>query len=106
LIIAFSGNSHALVPLFAIGVFLAWTLSQSGMVIHWRRERGNSWKLKALLNGTGAVATATTFVIVGSFKFFDGGWIALLLIPFLVILFRHFYKRNQETLAMTPSYGT
>ena len=104
LIIAFSGSSHALVPLFAIGVFLAWTLSQSGMVIHWRRERGNAWKLKALLNGTGAAATAITFVIVGSFKFFEGGWIALLLIPFLVILFRRFYKRRQEGLVMTPRY--
>jgi amino acid transporter len=104
LIIAFSGNSHALVPLFAIGVFLAWTLSQSGMVIHWRRERGKAWKLKALLNGTGAAATATTFVIVGSFKFFEGGWIALLLIPFLVILFMRFYKRREEHLVMTPKY--
>jgi amino acid transporter len=104
LIVAFSGNSHALVPLFAIGVFLAWTLSQSGMVIHWRRERGRTWKLKALLNGTGAVATATTFVIVGSFKFFEGGWIALLLIPFLVILFMRFYRRREEPLVMTPKY--
>ena len=102
LIVAFSGNSHALVPLFAIGVFLAWTLSQSGMVIHWRRERGKAWKLKALLNGTGAAATAATFVIVGCFKFFEGGWIALLLIPFLMILFIRFYRRRQEPLLMSP----
>jgi K+ transporter len=74
------------------------------MVIHWRRERGRTWKLKALLNGTGAVATATTFVIVGSFKFFEGGWIALLLIPFLVILFMRFYRRREEPLVMTPKY--
>ncbi|HUK50462.1 MAG TPA: APC family permease [Terriglobales bacterium] len=102
LIVGFSGSSHALVPLFAIGVFLAWTLSQSGMVIHWRRERGSAWRLKALLNGTGAVATAVTFVIVGSFKFTEGGWIALFLIPLLVILFIRCYKYRQESQVVIP----
>jgi amino acid transporter len=93
LIVLFSGSSHALVPLFAVGVFLAWTLSQSGMVIHWRRQRGGRWKLKALLNGTGAAATAVTFVIVGSSKFLEGAWIAVLLIPILVIIFLWFRAR-------------
>jgi amino acid transporter len=87
LIALFSGSSHALIPLFAVGVFLAWTLSQTGMVIHWRRKRGNSWRLKALLNGGGALATGVTFIIVGTSKFLEGGWIALLLIPILVALF-------------------
>jgi len=93
LIVLFSGSSHALVPLFAVGVFLAWTLSQSGMVIHWRRQRGGRWKLKALLNGTGAAATAVTFVIVGSSKFIEGAWIAVLLIPILVMIFLWFRAR-------------
>ena len=103
LITAFSGDSHALIPLFAVGVFLAWTLSQSGMVRHWQRERGKAWKLKALLNGTGAVATAITFVIVTSFKFFDGAWIAIILIPILVALFLHIHSRRSETLTPTVS---
>jgi amino acid transporter len=96
LIVAFSGNSHALIPLFAVGVFLAWTLSQAGMVIHWRRNRGKRWRFKALLNGTGAVATAVTFIIVGAFKFFDGAWIAVILIPILVFLFLQVHNRQRE----------
>jgi amino acid transporter len=94
LITLFSGSSHALIPLFAVGVFLAWTLSQTGMVIHWRRQRGRGWRLKALLNGTGAVATAITFVIVGSAKFLEGAWIAVLLIPILVVLFLQVHSRK------------
>jgi amino acid transporter len=96
LIIVFSGSSHALIPLFAVGVFLAWTLSQAGMVIHWQRKRGERWRFKALLNGTGAAATAITFIIVGLYKFLDGAWIALLLLPMLVLLFLQVRKRRKE----------
>ena len=96
LIVVFGGSSHALIPLFAVGVFLAWTLSQTGMVMIWRRERSKDWKLKALLNGTGAVATGVTFVVVGSSKFFDGAWIAVLLIPILVALFLQIHGRGRE----------
>jgi amino acid transporter len=103
LIVVFSGNSHALIPLFAVGVFLAWTLSQTGMVIHWRRKRGTDWRLKALVNGVGAVATAITFVIVGSFKFFDGAWIAVLLIPVLVAVFLHIHGRHEERSMLVAS---
>jgi peptidoglycan/LPS O-acetylase OafA/YrhL len=74
---------------------LAWTLSQIGMVVLWRRERTRSWRLKALLNGTGALATGVTFVIVGSFKFFGGAWIAVLLIPILVALFLQIHGRGR-----------
>jgi amino acid transporter len=103
LIVGFAGSSHALIPLFAVGVFLAWTLSQIGMVVMWRRERSKGWRLKALLNGTGAVATAVTFVVVGSEKFFDGAWIALLLIPMLVLLFMRIHGRRYEVEIQTPS---
>jgi amino acid transporter len=96
LIVGFAGSSHALIPLFAVGVFLAWTLSQIGMVMIWRRERSKGWTYKAILNGTGAVATAITFVVVGSEKFFDGAWIALLLIPALVFLFLQVHSRHIE----------
>jgi amino acid transporter len=106
LIVAFSGSSHALIPLFAVGVFLAWTLSQTGMVIHWRRERGAGWKPRALLNGIGALATGVTFIIVGSFKFFDGAWIAILLIPLLVALFLQVHARGRETSVSSPKSVT
>lgn len=96
LIVVFAGSSHALVPLFAVGVFLAWTLSQGGMVMHWRRKRGAKWRIKAVMNGVGAVATGITFVIVGYFKFVDGAWIAILLLPLLVFFFLQVHNRTKE----------
>jgi amino acid transporter len=81
LIVLFSGNSHLLIPLFAIGAFLAFTLSQSGMVVHWIREKSKNWRLKAFLNGLGAITTATTLVIITISKFHEGAWITVLLIP-------------------------
>ncbi len=69
LIIGFKGNSHLLVPLFAVGAFLAFTLSQGGMVLHWWRERGSHWQLKMIANGVGALATGLTLFIVGITKF-------------------------------------
>jgi len=104
LIVAFSGSSHLLIPLFAVGVFLAYTLSQVGMVRYFRRERGKRWKIKALLNGIGAVATGVTFVIVGYTKFVGGAWIALLLIPMLVAVYLQVHGRGHALEAeMHPS---
>lgn len=88
LIITFGGDSHALIPLFAVGVFLAFTLSQLGMVVHWRRERGARWHLKAFFNGLGAVTTAITLLVVSVSKFRDGAWIVALLVVVLVLVFR------------------
>jgi amino acid transporter len=85
LIVLFGGNSHALVPLFAVGVFLAFTLSQAGMVRHWFRKRGSGWQFKAFLNGLGALATAATVLVIGISKFLEGAWITIFLIPALVI---------------------
>jgi amino acid transporter len=87
LIVIFQGDTHALIPLFAIGAFLAFTLSQSGMVVHWFKQRGGSWGLKAILNGLGALATGTTLLVVIYSKFLDGAWITLLLIPLLLAMF-------------------
>jgi amino acid transporter len=87
LIVLFGGNSHALVPLFAVGVFLAFTLSQAGMVRHWWRERGSGWFFKSFLNGLGALATGTTVLIIGVSKFLEGAWITVFLIPALVVIF-------------------
>jgi amino acid transporter len=85
LILAFEGDTHALIPLFALGAFLAFTLSQAGMVALWLRERGRSWWLKAFLNGVGAAATGATVLVVGASKFREGAWITVLLIPIIVL---------------------
>jgi len=88
LLIAFGGDTHALIPLYMIGVFISFTLSQSGMVLHWQRLRGPGWTLSALINGIGAIATAVVLVIVTMTKTLEGAWIILLLIPVLVVVFR------------------
>jgi amino acid transporter len=103
LIVVFGGDSHALIPLFAVGVFLAFTLSQAGMVIHWRRERGRGWRLKALLNGVGALATGMTAVVVGASRFAEGAWITILAIPLLALGFvriRAHYRAVARQLSM------
>ena len=91
LIILFGGDSHALVPLFAIGVFMAFTLSQAGMVVHWWRERASNpgrWQLKALLNGLGSLATGTTVIVIAISKFLEGAWITIFLIPLMMFGFQ------------------
>lgn len=87
LIVLYEGRSHALIPLFAVGVFLAFTLSQVGMVVHWRKEGSTGWIFKSILNGVGAIATATTALVVGYSKFTQGAWITLLLVALLVYIF-------------------
>jgi len=96
LIILFGGDTHALIPLFAVGVFLAFTLSQAGMVVHWLRQRGPGWLPKALLNGLGALTTAGTFFIVGVSKFLEGAWIVVLLLPLLVLGFLGVRRHYQQ----------
>lgn len=96
LIILFGGDSHSLVPLFAVGVFLAFTLSQAGMVVHWIRERGRGWPLKSVINGLGALATATTVGIIGVSKFLEGAWITIILIPLIVAAFLRIRSHYRE----------
>ena len=84
LIILFGGDSHLLIPLFAVGVFMAFTLSQAGMVLHWIRGRQPGQYLKAILNGVGALATGITVLVIGVSKFLEGAWITVVLIPMLV----------------------
>ena len=98
LIIAFGGDAHALIPLFAVGVFLAFTLSQAGMVRHWIRVRGRHWQIKALINGLGMVTTTVTLLVVGTSKFGEGAWIVVGLIPVFVWLF-YAIKRHYEIVA-------
>jgi amino acid transporter len=86
LVVAFRGRVEALIPLYAIGVFTAFTLSQAGMVRHWYVERGPGWRRSAFLNGLGATTTAIVVVIFAIAKFALGAWIILLVVPILVVL--------------------
>jgi amino acid transporter len=92
LLLASNGNTQALVPLFAVGVFIGFTLSQLGMVKHWRIQRSPGWKMKAAINGFGAILTAVTTVIELVSKFTEGAWLIVLVIPGLVLLFDRVYR--------------
>lgn len=87
LIVIYRGDSHSLIPLFAIGAFLAFTLSQAGMVVHWWKERGRTWWLKAGINALGALVTSLTVLVIAVTKFREGAWITIVVIPALVIAF-------------------
>ena len=103
LVIVFRGETHLLIPLYAVGVFLSFTLSQAGMFKRWRTRKGPHWKHKAFVNGFGALVTAVTSVIVAANKFVDGAWLVLLLIPLLVILMlmvRKHYTRVRNDLVI------
>lgn len=103
LIIVFQGASHLLVPLFAVGAFLAFTLSQAGMVVHWWRSREAGWHVKAFINGLGALMTGFALIIIGFSKFLQGAWISILLIPLIVatlLRIRHHYTHVAQQLSM------
>lgn len=91
LVILFNGRTHHLIPLYAVGVFLSFTLSQFGMVIHHYRLREKHWVPSMIINGIGALATASTLIIIASFKFTHGAWLVIVLIPFNVFVFRRIY---------------
>lgn len=96
LLIAVNGNTQALIPLFAIGVFTGFTLSQFGMVLHWRKTRPSGWKLRATLNLAGAFATGIATMIFVVTKFVEGAWVVVLAIPVIIFLFgriRRYYDR-------------
>ena len=86
LVWVFSGDVNRLIPLYAIGVFTSFTLSQSGMVRHWWKEREPGWRKSAVINGVGAVVTAIVVVIFAIAKFALGAWIVLIIVPVLVVL--------------------
>lgn len=107
LIVMFNGDSHALVPLFAVGAFTAFTLSQAGMVVHWKKSKEPGWQVKAAINGFGAFITATTLIIIGVSKFTGGAWISILVIPATVYAFykiqKHYHLvRKQLSMAGLP----
>lgn len=108
LLIGFKGDPTQLLNLYAVGVFMSFTLSQSGMVVHWwrlRREQ-NGWQRRLGLNGLGAVTTLVVVVVIVDTKFLEGAWIVVVLIPLLVLLFlaihRHYQRVERERTTDIP----
>ena len=108
ILIKFSGNIDNIISLYAIGAFLAFTLSQTGMVVHWKKQgrdhKGRLWHM--LVNGTGAVATGITTLIVLAAKFTSGAWMVALLVPMLIVLMlvikKHYTRVKGEVVEMAP----
>lgn len=106
LLVIFNGSLDALIPLYAIGVFTSFTLSQAGMVKHWRRLREPGWQRSAVINGVGAVATAIVTLVIAITKFAEGAWLVILLIPLLIGMFwgihHHYLRLERARKAETP----
>ncbi len=107
LVWGFGGSVTGLIPLYTVGVFIAFTLSQAGMVRHWWRLRERGWRLSMAINACGALATAVVAVVVGVTKFALGAWVVLVLIPLLVMMLlgiRHHYHRAAAQLALPDQH--
>jgi amino acid transporter len=110
LLILFRGVTDRLIPLYAIGAFMAFTLSQAGMVVHWMRRREPHARLRIFVNGLGAVATGITTVVVLVTKFTEGAWVTAMLIPILIFamaaVHRHYQHIARETACPEPLQTT
>ena len=107
LIKAFEGDVHALIPLYSVGVFVCFTISQIGMVIHWRRERSSGWHWRAAINGIGAVLTFVVLLVVTGEKFVDGAYLVVILVPTLVammVFIHRQYAKSARELSVRPDY--
>ena len=106
LLIVFGGVTDRLIPLFAIGAFLAFTLSQAGMVVHWKRQGGQDAVRRMIINGLGAIATGVTLVVVLVAKFTEGAWITAILVPALILIMsavkRHYDRVAREIAVDCP----
>ena len=96
LLVFSGGDTNTLVPLFAIGVFVGFTVAQVGMVRHWRGERGSGWRGKALLNGFGALLTGIAAVVVTATKFEEGAWLIVITLPLLVAAFETVHRTYEH----------
>ncbi len=107
LLVVFDGVTDKLIPLYAVGAFLAFTLSQFGMVVHWRKNRGPHWLKSALVNGLGGFVTGVTVIVVLVAKFAEGAWITVIFIPLLILLFRtvrrHYHMVSVATSCAAPA---
>jgi amino acid transporter len=104
LLLAFRGVTNRLIPLYAVGAFLAFTLSQAGMVAHWLRVKGPGYRRFIVVNGVGALATGATVLVVLVAKFIEGAWVTALLIPTLLILMmsvKRYFERVETELECT-----
>ena len=104
LVVMFAGNTSRLVPLYAVGVFVCFTLSQAGMVVHWTRSRDPGWRWRAWLNGIGAAATGFASIIQVVTKFTEGGWIVVAIIPaiiWLLVAVRRHYAEFADVVRFT-----
>ena len=107
LLILFHGDTHALIPLYAVGVFISFTFAQAGMVRRWLTKKGPHWRKQLIVNGAGAVTTGIATIIIASTKFTHGAWIVFLLIVILVLMFRSIrshYKAVSEQIALTRDH--
>lgn len=103
--VAFDGHVDELISLYALGVFISFTIAQTSMVVHWRREKGRGWKISALINGFGAIITAIVVIVIIVAKFMLGAWIVTILIPAIMIWFftvRKHYENMREQLRLSP----
>lgn len=98
LVILFEAETHSLIPLYSVGVFLSFTLAQSGMVIHWRKSQESGWKYRAMINGFGALVTLITTLVIIYEKALKGAWIVIIVIPILVYLM-YIIKKHYENVA-------
>jgi amino acid transporter len=104
-LVLFDADTHALIPLYSVGVFICFTLSQIGMVRHWRKERSQGWLWRSAVNGFGACLTGVVFVLVASEKFADGAWLVLVFIPLLIgmmMFVARQYASSARQLKMKP----
>ncbi len=92
LVFAFNGDQHLLLPLYASGVFISFLLNQYGMLVHWAKEKGHGWKIKAVINGFGTVVTGITLVVIVIVKFLSGAWVTLVCIIGLVYMMQKIRK--------------
>ncbi len=107
LIAVFGGQTNALIPLYAVGVFVSFTLSQAGMVRHHQKEREPHYRRNIGINGVGSVATAIVALIIAVTKFGEGAWVPIVVIPLIVLLFKGInghYRRVSEALSASPDY--
>jgi amino acid transporter len=101
LLVAVDGNTNTLIPLFAIGVFIGFTLSQAGLVVHWRKTRPPHWRRRATINGIGACITAIATIVFLISKFTEGAWVVVIAIPAFIFLFLRihaYYERARKEL--------
>lgn len=105
----YGGDTHSLIPLYMIGMFVSFTISQAGMVAHWRRLRAPAWRTSAWINGLGSAVTGVVLVVVAVTKAHEGAWLVLVLIPMHVLFFvltRRHYEQVATQLSLkgwTPS---